>query len=63
MERKHKPCPRTPGIVLTEVEIIRKRLAKSERRLKRPNPSEVVIALMEQRFRLVNRLEELKENF
>ena len=61
MERKHKPCPRTPGVVWSEVEIIRKRLAKSARRLKRANVIEKVTHELECQFRLVNRLEELGE--
>ena len=61
MERKHKPCPRTPGRQLSEVEVIRKRIKKSERRLKRSNPVEIVTHEMECQFRLINRLEELGE--
>jgi len=62
VERKHKPCPRTPGKVLSEVEVIRKRIKKSERRLVRKfNPIEVVKHEMGCQFRLINRLEELGE--
>lgn len=61
MERRHKPCPRTPGKVRSEVEVLRRRIAKAERRLKRGGSAEMVAHEMDVMLRMVNRLEELKE--
>jgi len=48
--------------VLSEVEVIRRRIKKSERRLTRKfNPIETVKHEMDVQFRLINRLEALKE--